>query len=567
MSITAEIPVVGSEERVPASQPRPGGWAYAIRSSWDPRRRRAWMPAVLVGLTVAGILVVHAVNMWQFPTANDDEGTYLAQAYAVRNGWGLAHYTYWYDHPPLAWMQLALLSWVPEVLFPEMLAVGAGRLSMLPVTAASLVLVYVLLRRLGFARWVGALAIVIYGLSPLSVSLMRQIYLDGFAIVWMLAAMVLIQSHRSRLWHHVAAGVAFGVAVLSKETILVVLPALLVMLWTSTEGSGRRFSLVGFIVSFLAVGAYYPLYAALKGELLPGDRHVSLVGAWLFQLRDRQGSGSILDGGSDAHHLVMSWLGSDPFIIVAGLVAVVAAIRAKALRGPAIALVMLVAVGLRPGGYLPTMYILALLPLFALLIAGGTSVVAAWAARPDGPVQAVIDGLVRVGRGAGLGERALRVASWVRPTVAVALVGAAVAVVAPTWYEGNRYALTASHHDTYAAAANWMHTQVADPREVRAVVDSTLWLDLVRHGYKRENVIWFYKLDVDPAVMATLPGGWRDIDYLVATAVIRGDDGTRTTLDELLAHSDVVASFGEGDGRIDIHKINPVPDEPSVPAR
>jgi len=565
MSLTT-IPTVGSDERVRAGLPRPER-SYAIRSSWHPRRRRAWRPAVLIGLTVAGILVVHAVNMWQFPTANDDEGTYLAQAYAVRNGWGLAHYTYWYDHPPLAWIQLALFSWIPEVLFPDMLAVGAGRLSMLPVTAASLVLVYVLLRRLGFARWVGALAMVIYGLSPLSVGLMRQIYLDGFAVVWMLAAMVLIQSHRRRLWHHVAAGVAFGVAVLSKETILVVLPALLAMLWTNTEGSGRRFSLTGFTVSFLAVGAYYPLYAALKGEFLPGDDHVSLIGAWQFQLRDREGSGSVFDGSSDAHHLVMSWLDSDPFIIVAGLVAVAAAIRAKALRGPVIALVMLVAVGLRPGGYLPTMYILALLPLFSLLIAGGTSVVAAWAARPDGPVQAVIDRLVRVGYWAGLGERALRTAAWVRPTVAVALIGAVLVAVAPAWYEGNRYALTASHHDTYTAAANWMRTQVADPREVRVVVDSTLWLDLVRHGYERENVIWFYKLDVDPAVMETLPRGWRDIDYLVATSVIRGDDGTRTTLDELLAHSDVVASFGEGDGRIDIHKINPVPDEPTATVR
>jgi hypothetical protein len=92
-------------------------------------------------------------------------------------------------------------------------------------------------------------------------------------------------------------------------------------------------------------------------------------------------------------------------------------------------------------------------------------------------------------------------------------------------------------------------------------VDSTLWLDLVRHGYTRENVIWFYKLDVDPAVMETLPNGWRDIDYVVATSVIRGDDGTRTTLDELLSHSEVVASFGEGDGRIDIHRVISVPTE------
>ena len=40
-----------------------------------------------------------------------------------------------------------------------------------------------------------------------------------------------------------------------------------------------------------------------------------------------------------------------------------------------------------------------------------------------------------------------------------------------------------------------------------------VWLDLVRDGRQREDVVWFYKLDLDPAI--ELPGGWRSIDYMV----------------------------------------------------
>jgi hypothetical protein len=119
--------------------------------------------------------------------------------------------------------------------------------------------------------------------------------------------------------------------------------------------------------------------------------------------------------------------------------------------------------------------------------------------------------------------------------------------------------LTAANHDSYIAAAHWMLSTVdsADARaKTRVVTDDTLWLDLVRHGFGRQHVIWFYKLDVDPDVSSTLPGGWRDVDLLLATPVMRGDRDARPTLDALFAHSTVVASFGEGDGRIDIRRVD-----------
>ena len=90
---------------------------------------------------------------------------------------------------------------------------------MLPVVGLSLLLVYVVCRRLGMARWAAGSALLAFGLSPLSVTMMRQIYLDSFAVMWILAALALALSPRRHLWHHVGAGVAAGLAVLSKETI------------------------------------------------------------------------------------------------------------------------------------------------------------------------------------------------------------------------------------------------------------------------------------------------------------------------------------------------------------
>ncbi|MFD0597800.1 hypothetical protein ACFQZ4_40500 [Catellatospora coxensis] len=111
------------------------------------RRLRSPGSLLVTGVT-AIVLFVHAWNITGFPAASDDEGTYLAQAWAVQQGLGLGHYTYWYDHPPLAWIQLAALSWLPAAL-SDGLAVPTGRYAMLAVTAAILLLTYLLGRRLG----------------------------------------------------------------------------------------------------------------------------------------------------------------------------------------------------------------------------------------------------------------------------------------------------------------------------------------------------------------------------------------------------------------------------------
>jgi hypothetical protein len=106
------------------------------------------------------------------------------------------------------------------------------------------------------------------------------------------------------------------------------------------------------------------------------------------------------------------------------------------------------------------------------------------------------------------------------------------------------------------AAADYLRSAVVDRADTTVVVDDVLWLDCVKAGYRQEKVIWFYKLDLDPAVKATLANGWHDVDYIVSTPALRQDPSALPTVNTLLTNSTVVAAFGPQEGRIEVRRIN-----------
>ncbi|WP_407703218.1 ArnT family glycosyltransferase, partial [Streptomyces solincola] len=495
---------------------------------------------VLCLLVLAAIVLVQGWNIQNYPTLSDDEGTYLAQAWAIQQGEGLAHYTYWYDHPPLGWMQIAVLTWVPSLIAPESMTVAGMRLAMLLVSAVSAVLLYVLARRLWLPRWAAGLAMALFGLSPLSVVLQREIFLDNLAVTWMLLAFCLAASPSRHLWHHFGAGLAAATAVLTKETMLVVLPALLVTMWRHSHHDTRKFAVTGAITGCALIGFSYPLFALLKGELWPGAGHVSLWDGITYQM-SRPGSGFLLEEGTGSHGVLDSWLYYDTVLPLGGLAGAALllctlrwSVTARALAGPALALAVLTVVALRPSGYLPAMYVIQALPFLALVLAGGAASVAHAVLRKGRPLPRLVP---------------------LRRAAAALLAAAALVYVVPRWYEGDRTAMTADANAPYRAAARWMAANVADPAATRVLTDDALWLDLVHAGYEPGlGAIWFYKADLDPAVARTLPGGWRDVDYVVASPTVRRDARDLPTVRDALTHSAPVAVFGEGEDRIEIRK-------------
>src|SRR4051794_4613944 len=91
-----------------AASRRPSRIAVAGRWLWE-RRVSA---AIVIGLLVL-CGWVEATNMTGWPSPFDDEGTYVSQGWSVLHYGAVSHYTFWYDHPPLAWVLIGLWSTLP----------------------------------------------------------------------------------------------------------------------------------------------------------------------------------------------------------------------------------------------------------------------------------------------------------------------------------------------------------------------------------------------------------------------------------------------------------------------
>lgn len=554
----AELAAVPPAPRRPGPGRRLAAWVWSHRASF-----------LLLGAVLVAVGLVHAWGMSWSPAPSDDEGTYMAQAWAVQERGQLAHYTYWYDHPPLGWITIAAWTWLTGAFNGAVSAVASGRELMLLVNLANCVLVFLLGRRMGYQRLAAAGAVLMFALSPLGLSYHRMVLLDNMAVTWALAAFVLVSSPTSHLWAYAAGGACFAAALLTKETTLLFLPAVLVQLWTRCDPRTRRFCMTAFVSAVALVVVVYPLAALLKGELLPGAGHVSLVDAVRFQLFTRPATGSVFDPTTTGHRIVREWLGLDAWLLAAGLVLVLPALFSRRLRGTALALAIPAVTVLR-GGYLPGPFVIGLLPFAALLVAGAGS--ALWRRpqrlRPTKQARR-LEAVGRSPRAALEPGRESppsgrhRVAGAARRCVVLAAVLTATAVVGPQWASADHHVMTADTGMAVAEATSWLDRTL--PRSSRLLVDDALWVDLVERGFDPHlGVVWFYKLDfsanLDPSVATRLPDGWRHFDYVVLTPVMRaGLEDLPQGLGEVrraIDNSTPVASFGAGEGRVEVRKVN-----------
>jgi 4-amino-4-deoxy-L-arabinose transferase-like glycosyltransferase len=515
-TVPAPSQPLGGQAEAPEVTSR--GPVQKVQTWFAPRRRSSlWLLPLLL---VAGL--VHRINLAGAPQRIDDEGTYTAQAYAVERFGELAHYTYWYDHPPLGWLQIAGWTGLTQAFDRLEPAVLAGREAMLVAHLVSVALLWVLARRYDFGRPAAAAAVLVYALSPLAVQFHRTVYLDNVATPWLLGAFVLALSPRRQLAAFAASAACFAVAVLTKETYLLLLPFLAWQMWRSAHRDTRRYTLAVASSLFVLVGAGYVLFAVINSELLPGTNRVSLLQGIAFQLVERTASGSVFDPDSLSRRNLEIWLRLDPVLPVAATVAALACLWVRRLRPVAAAYLFLVLFMLRPG-YLPVPYVIAMLPLAALLVAGA------------------VQSALRSGRRAAAGV-----------AVAAALVSTAVA--APLWFGDLRGLLLADNDRPLQQAQDWVVDNV--PTDYRLIVDDAIWVDLIQAGFPRENVIWHYKPDTDPAVARLAPQGWRDYDYVVSTESLRRfSAGPESVLDQAFANSLVVASFGSGVQRVDVRRV------------
>jgi hypothetical protein len=505
----------------PLERTRPGRLAPRILA-WARLSRRD-----LVGLAVAvvPVSIVHAWGMAQFPAFFDDEGAYVSQAFAVDNLHALTPYTYWYDHPPLGWIALGAWAKVFPVFTSTSFAIGAARIFALCVFVGSAMLLYGVARRMSLGPGLSVVTVVLFGLSPLALDFQRMVLLDNIAMPWLLAAVFLALTPRRRTAAYAWSGVCFALAVLTKETFLLFLPGVAFLIWSTSARSTRRYAMAVFGTLFACIAAFYPLFALLRGELFEGNHHTSLMYGIHYQL-SRAGGGDIFAGHSPTRDLVASWIKIDPIILAITVVLIPALLAVRRLRWVALALGVPVIVALRPGSYVPAMFVIGLMPFTALGLA------------------ALADEAVAASKNAR--RAALRA---VLAVAAVAVLAVPAGIAAPLWIRKDLTMLRTNDASADDRAVEWLATHL--PRSSRILVDATIWTDLVDRGFNRQRIVWFYKLDLDPAVRKP----WWAFDYIVRSDLMAGNLDWLPRSRAVYDHSSVVAVFATPNSRIEVRRV------------
>jgi hypothetical protein len=395
---------------------------------------------------------------------------------------------------------------------------------MLVVDVVAAGLVYVLARRLRFSRVGAAAAVVLFAASPLSLHFHRMVWLDNLGTMWLLAALVFAASPRRSLAAAVGSALSLTVAVLTKETLLVLAPVVVAMLWWRSDIRTRRYRLAAFGSLFATGTFFYPLYAMVKNEFLEGPGHVSLLWAIRWQLFLRERNETFQAAVGAAAEYFKSCMQLDPWLLIAGLALAVPALFVRRLRLLAVAVVVQAVLPLRPG-YLPAAYVVAMLPFLALVAAGLT------------------DHVVR---------RVVARRSWWAVCAGALPVALVVAGLVSAWVPADRRQLTGGGDVRNAEAARWIKANLG--RDVNIVVDDNVWLDLVRAGYRaqapRPAVVWVYKLGVDPEVEL------KRIDYFVYAMDPMSAANHIPQIVNPFRNSHVIATFGTGDNVVTVRKVD-----------
>ncbi len=532
--------------RSPHRPDTPGG---AGREQLSGKSQRSFEDYVVLGLlAIAGIS--HAYNLFNYPEYLGDEGIYLEQAWAVLRQAKLSPYTYFYDHAPAGWLMLAgWIAFLPQQFTTFGMAINSGRVLMVLLHIASVYLLYRVAKKLSGSVTAGALTGLLFTLSPLGLFYQRMILLDNIMVFWLLLSFYWLIYHSDRLLALILSGLAFGLALLTKENAIFFAPVLGYILHREVRNSYRfRFALCGWLFAWGCVVSIYPLYALLKNELFPGGiafiltsapgEHVSLISTFFWQMG--RGGGGVWDPSSEFWYFFGSrWWPKDAIILLFGAVATLvnlvvglADLRAKKDASFLVASLMSLSFAfyLMRGSVILAFYIVPIVPFAAL----------------------------NVGMLADRTIRALpaKTGQWLFALSAIVLTGVYV------YLARDHYFL--SQTQLQARQLQFIRSNV--PSSAFVIVDDDLWVDL--HERVSRNPVYtkahsHWKVQGDPDVrVKILNDNWRNVDYLVLSAGLADTFSGKIsgeTEDFVLAaynNSRVIALFEQGEVRLEVRKVN-----------
>ncbi|MCK5510745.1 glycosyltransferase family 39 protein [Candidatus Parcubacteria bacterium] len=323
----------------------------------------------IIGILLIISGVAHGYNMFHFPYYENDEGTYMSQAWSVITQGKMSHYTYFYDHSPVGWFLIALWTKLTGGFFTFGISVNSGRVLMLVLHLFSTFFLFKIAKKMTGSIYAGIFSVLIFSLSPLGIYFQRRVLLDNIMIFWLLMSLYFIICHRRRLLIVMLSAITFALSVLSKESGIFFLPVMLYLLFIQINKQHRKLGLIFWIIIFGIICSFYPLYALLKGELFPmgsifdsGGEHVSLIETLLWQATR---------GGGDTIQYLKQWFYYDKFIIIFGVIStfinLLLGINKKYYRIVAL-LSLSYILYLIKGGLLIEFYIIGLIPFLSLNI-------------------------------------------------------------------------------------------------------------------------------------------------------------------------------------------------------
>lgn len=282
-------------------------------------RKKNTLP-LLLGLLSA---LIRLINLFGYPEFLGDEGIYTSQGWWLIEYGQLSPYTYWYDHSPFGWLQIGLWQKLTGGPFSFGFSANSGRVFMTIIAGISTFLFFKIALKITESKPIATFSSLIFILSPLAVTYQRPLLLDNLAVFYFLASLYLLLIAQKRLPLFLLSGLAAGLAFLSKETSLLLIPGLLILVYKKSAGPTRPFLILVWFISLSFVALFFPLLGYLKLELLPASwlpgqkQHVSWLEGVLFQ-GGRRG-GSLLDPESDIRKAIVSWLAIDKILPALGL--------------------------------------------------------------------------------------------------------------------------------------------------------------------------------------------------------------------------------------------------------
>jgi hypothetical protein len=532
-------------------QLRPAQPMGTLARQWAFRNREAlWIVALLLLAALA-----HGINMMHFPYYEDDEGTYMSQAWAVLKLGRLASYTYWYDHAPAGWIQIAGWALFTGGFHTFGSIIASGRVLMLVLQVASSLLVYRIARSMSQGVVAPTIAVLAFALSPFGLHYHRRILLDNIATFWMLLSIVSLVRGRLTLTRVWFSGAAQAISILSKELTIFLVPAMAYLVFWRSHRVHRWFALVGWLAVVGSIFSLYFLMATLKGELFPTGSwlggtapHVSLVETLKWQT-SRGKDGGLADLSSRFWWMVKEWAEDDPLVVIVGSACAILSVLAiywNRLLGVMGLVSLSLWFFLGRGGEIIVFYLIPLLPLLAINLGLVTEIGATKFQR-------------LVGRIPGLGG----VRKWAIQPVAVGL--CLMGTVAG--YRSDRLGLGGDPFQFWSGtqavaqqeAVEWIKANIKPSSNM--IIDQYMWPDL--HDIPNSTAVYqhadyYWKVEQDPEIReGVFRNDWHTVDYIVTTPQLLSDMQRENMIlvADVLAHSTPIAHFDTGGWVVEVRQV------------